>query len=68
MTTDHPDTRPVPTVDDVLASTHLGHHHHRWSADGGVVRVTRAQLRQALEAAYDPSMPNWPAMVEIDDA
>jgi hypothetical protein len=23
-------------------------------------------LRPALEAAYDPTMPNWTAMVEID--
>lgn len=25
-----------------------------------------AELRPALEAAYDPTMPDWPAMVEID--
>lgn len=26
------------------------------------------ELRPALEAAYDPNMPDWPAMVEIVDA
>jgi hypothetical protein len=61
-------TQPIPTIDDVLARTHLGGHFHEWGADGGVIRVTRAELRPALEAAYDPTMPNWPAMVEIDDA
>jgi len=59
---------PTPTVDDVLARTHIGGHFHEWSADGGVIRVTRDELRQALEDAYDPDMPNWPAMVEIDHA
>jgi hypothetical protein len=58
----------VPTVDDVLARTHLGGHFHEWSADGGMIRVTRDELRSALENAYDSLMPNWPAMVEIDDA
>jgi hypothetical protein len=60
--------QPIPTIDDVLARTHLGGHFHEWGADGGVIRVTRAELRLALEAAYDPTTPNWPAMVEIDDA
>jgi hypothetical protein len=58
----------VPTVDEILARTHLGGHFHEWGADGGVIRVTRDELRPALEVAYDPLMPNWPAMVEIDDA
>jgi hypothetical protein len=46
----------------------LGSHFHEWGADGGVIRVTRAELRQALEDAYDPTMPDWPAMVEVQDA
>jgi hypothetical protein len=58
----------TPTVDDVLARTHIGGHFHEWGADGGVIRVTRDELRPALDAAYDPTMPNWPSMVEIDDA
>jgi hypothetical protein len=56
----------VPTVDDLLARTHLGFGFHEWSTDADVFRVTRDELRQALEDAYDPTMPNWPAMVEID--
>ena len=56
----------APTVDEVLDRTHLGGHFHEWGADGGVIRVTRDELRQALEDAYDPTMPDWPSMVEIN--
>jgi hypothetical protein len=61
-------TQPIPTVDNLLDRTHIGGHFHQWGADGGVIRVTRHELRPALEAAYDPTLPDWPAMVEIDDA
>jgi hypothetical protein len=36
-------------------------------ADGGVIRVTRTELQTALEAAYDPTDPNWVAHVEVDE-
>jgi hypothetical protein len=58
----------VPTVDDLLSRTHIGFGLHEWSTDADVFRLTRDELRQALEDAYDPLMPNWPAMVEIEDA
>jgi len=59
----------APTADDLLARTHLGgRHFHEWRADGGVIRVTRAELCPILGNAYDPTMPDWPSMVEIDDA
>jgi hypothetical protein len=58
----------VPTVTDLLISTEIGSCLHRWRTDGGAITVDRATLRQALEEAYDPGMPNWPAMVEINDA
>jgi hypothetical protein len=65
-------TQFIPTVDDLLTRTHLSQRHavdyHEWGVDGGVIVVTRAELRQALEAAYDPCMPDWPAMVEIGNA
>jgi hypothetical protein len=39
-----------------------------WTINGGEIIVASDKLRQALEDAYDPLMPNWPAMVVIDDA
>jgi|LakMenEpi03Aug12_release.lakeMendotaPanAssembly.Ray.scaffolds.fasta_scaffold2021734_1 hypothetical protein len=59
---------PIPTVDDLLASTHIWNSIHRWPAEGGAIEITTAELRQVLEDAYDLTMPNWPAMVEIKDA
>ena len=63
-----PMTQPIPTVDDLLASTRIWKNVHRWPVEGGAIEITTAELRQALEDAYDPTMPNWSAMVEIEDA
>ncbi len=54
----------VPTVNDLLQATHIANGFHRWHVEGGTITDTRAQLTLALEAAYDPSMKNWPEMVE----
>jgi hypothetical protein len=35
---------------------------------GGSIMLETAELRLALEDAYDVSMPDWPAMVELADA
>jgi hypothetical protein len=61
-------TQPIPTVDDVLARTHIWNNIHRWPVEGGAIEITTAELRSALENAYDSLTPNWPAMVEIGDA
>ena len=58
----------VPTVEYMLDATLISNGLHRWPAKGGEITVAGDELRQALEDAYDPLMPNWPAMVEIDDA
>lgn len=70
-----PEPEPVPTVQDVINSLPirgidcgslgmiLG-----WRTEGGEVEIAEMHLRPILESAYDPTMPNWPAMVEIDDA
>ena len=63
-----PPNMTVLTVTDLLQSTDIGSCLHRWRTEGGAITITRDKLRQALEDAYDPTMPNWPAMVEIDDA
>jgi hypothetical protein len=66
----------APTVDDILQRTlsgilwGAGETLHQWRTEsgGGVIEVPMSILRPALEAAYDPLMPNWPALVQIDDA
>lgn len=58
----------VPTVADLLEQTAIGNGLHRWAVEGGSIEVPDNVLRYVLEDAYDPSMPNWPSMVEIDYA
>lgn len=55
----------VPTVEDLLEQSDIGSCRHRWKVKGGEITVMRDVLRPALEAAYDPLMPNWPALVEL---
>ena len=47
--------QPIPTVDDVLARTHLGGHFHEWGADGGVktylVRRIGSKVFQEVQAS-----------------
>ena len=59
-------TAMTPTVDDILSRTAIGCGWHDFHADGGAVRMRTADLRAALEDAYDADMPNWPAMVDLD--
>jgi hypothetical protein len=59
-------TQPIPTVESVLDDTRVAHRVHRWHAEGGTIEVAADVLRPALEAAYDSTMPSWPAMVEIN--
>ena len=61
-------TQPIPTVKLMLSASRIGNGIHRWRFEGGDITIATAELRPALEAAYDPTMFNWPAMVEIDDA
>jgi len=57
---------PVPTVDEVLAKTHVWNGMHRWAVIGGSITLTTDQLRPLLEEAYDPADPNWEAMVDAE--
>ena len=61
-------TQPIPTIEYMLDATRISHRVHRWPTEGGSIEVAADVLRPALKAAYDPTMPNWPAMVEINDA
>jgi hypothetical protein len=60
-------TEHVPTVDGLLADTAIGNGLHRWAVEGGSIEITANNLRHALEEAYDPSLPNWAAFVDVDD-
>lgn len=60
---------PVPTVDEVLARCKVV----GWKVYSPVPTlawngsmIPADELRAALEDAYDPTMPNWPAMVQLD--
>jgi hypothetical protein len=56
----------TPTVQEILAQTSVGWNYHDWpTPGGGVFYVTTERLKPALEAVYDPSMPNWPLLVDL---
>ena len=62
----------VPTVDEVISSCDLrdwsgDEQILAWGVDGGEIAVPASELRIALEAAYDPAMPDWPGMAVVDD-
>jgi hypothetical protein len=57
----------VPTVSELLADTAIGNGFHRWAVEGGSIEITTNDLRRALEAAYDSSMPAWDLLVDVDD-
>jgi hypothetical protein len=66
-------TTAAPTVEEVLLGLvycykEAGIRTYFWRSGPDILQVQEGELRQALEAAYDPTMPDWPAMVEIDDA
>ena len=60
----------VPSIENVLDSNPVswdadGNRLVSWEVNGGWAWVPYAELRKACEAAYDSTMPSWPAMVEI---
>ena len=57
---------PVPTIEEVLDSAAGPCGTYHWDVEGGRITVTREQLEEALEAAYDPTMPAWPSLVQLD--
>ena len=61
-------TQPIPSVESMLGATLISNGLHRWPVEGGEIQIAAAELRLALEAAYDPFMPDWPSMAEIEDA
>jgi hypothetical protein len=66
-------TTAAPTVEEVLLGLvycykEAGIRTYFWPSGPGIFQVQEGELRQALEDSYDPTMPNWPAMVKINDA
>lgn len=61
-----PEPEVAPTVEEVLAKNLLRPGAYTWGTHGGCLTLTEAELRPALEAAYDPTMPNWPSTVELE--
>lgn len=66
LSTFGPEPERALTVDELMEATAVGGGFHDWATDGAVVRVTAEQLRPALEAAYDSTMPNWASLVDFD--
>ena len=61
-----PDRNSVPTVEQVLDSTAIGGGFHVWAVIGGSITLTTDVLRPLLEEAYDPNMPDWVALVDVE--
>jgi hypothetical protein len=59
----------IPTVDDLIRrySSIAFPELCVWPVDGGAIGVLTAELRPCLEAAYDPTCPDWPQFVELPD-
>lgn len=59
----------VPTVDEVLARCNVRGYDIPNSVqllEWNGCAIPADDLRAALEDAYDPTMLNWPAMVQLD--
>jgi hypothetical protein len=61
-----PDRNSVPTVERILDATAIGGGFHSWPVIGGSITLTTDQLRPLLEEAYDPNMPDWVALVDVE--
>lgn len=62
----------VPTVEEVLSSLEQINWRGNepvlaWDFNGCRSGVPISELRDALNEAYDSSMPNWVALVQLDD-
>jgi hypothetical protein len=56
----------TPTIAEMLARSAGPCGTYHWDVEGGRITVTRKQLEEALESAYDPTMAAWPSLVELD--
>jgi hypothetical protein len=58
----------IPTIDQLLRSHCTGSGFCQWPVQGGAITISRDELRQHLEEAYDPHDPSWPVFVDIPEA
>ena len=56
----------IKTVDQVLSYNKVGPDRYVWPADGVLIEADTQTMRAALEDAYDPNMPDWTSMVQMD--
>lgn len=66
------DADHVPSVDEVLSSLERINWKGdepvlAWDSNGSRSGYPISELRDALNEAYDSSMPNWVALVQLDD-
>lgn len=64
-------TIAVPSVEEVLHGLvycykKAGCRTYFWHSGPDILEVQESELRDALEFAYDPTMPSWSAMVRLD--
>jgi hypothetical protein len=57
----------TPQVEELMEKHHLFDSFAWWDTEGGRISIDKATLRQALEEAYDPSMPDWVFTVQLPD-
>ena len=56
----------VPTVDQIIGRYRIGCGLCFFPVEGGSIQITEAELRQALDDAYDAADPDWVSFVEIE--
>jgi hypothetical protein len=58
----------IPTIGQILTSHCTASGFCLWPVQGGAITISRDELRQHLEEAYDPHDPSWPVFVDIPEA
>ena len=56
----------VPTISEVMDDCFIGNGLYEWAHDGASGRFTYQEMHDALQDAYDPNMPNWIGLVQLE--
>ena len=57
----------IPTPEELLRSHCSVNGFCHWPVEGGSITISSDDLRRRLEAAYDPTCPDWPQFVELPE-